>query len=120
MRDVDFDLYDSTKLDDDCRRRLREFDGKSQSFSDGEMFRNIRHFQLDGDTVAARQWLTTLKDGHRLSAAISTGFTTPRRARIKQASSISIGFAAGVHSTMDILSHDGATALTCLGARTHQ
>lgn len=52
-----FDLYDSAKLNDDCWRRLREFDEKSQHFGDGEIFRNIRYFQQRGETEAARQWL---------------------------------------------------------------
>ncbi|KAJ6076657.1 hypothetical protein N7499_008638 [Penicillium canescens] len=52
-----FDLYDSAKLDDDCRRRLRECDQSSQSFADGDIFRNTRHYQQRGETEAAEEWL---------------------------------------------------------------
>lgn len=52
-----FEIYDSAQLNDDCRRRLREFDQSPQSFSDGEIFRNIRHYQQRGETDAAGEWL---------------------------------------------------------------
>lgn len=52
-----FELYDSTKLSDECRRRLRECDQSSQTFSDGEIFRNVRNYQQRGETEAAREWL---------------------------------------------------------------
>lgn len=39
-----FNLYDADKLNDDCRRKLRECDTRSHPFSDGEIFRNIRHY----------------------------------------------------------------------------
>ena len=52
-----FDLYDSQKLNGDCRRRLREHDACTQNFGDGEIFRNIRHYQQRGETEAAKEWL---------------------------------------------------------------
>ena len=52
-----FDIYDSEKLNDDCRRRLREFDQSSQTFGDGDIFRNIRQYQRCGKAKAAREWL---------------------------------------------------------------
>jgi hypothetical protein len=51
------DLYDSQILNEDCRQRLRECDARAQSFSDGEIFRNVRHYQQQGKTEAAQEWL---------------------------------------------------------------
>ncbi|KAF3394009.1 hypothetical protein F1880_005513 [Penicillium rolfsii] len=50
-------LYDSEKLNDNCRNRLREAENGSQIFSDGEIFRNIRHYQLRGEEIPAQEWL---------------------------------------------------------------
>lgn len=52
-----FNLYDAEKLSDDCRRRLRECDSRSHTFSDGEIFRNIRHYQQREEIDAAKEWL---------------------------------------------------------------
>ncbi|KAJ5928360.1 hypothetical protein N7466_007316 [Penicillium verhagenii] len=52
-----FCLYDLDKLDEGCRRRLREYEAKVRTFSDGEIFRNIRHYQQKGITMAANEWL---------------------------------------------------------------
>lgn len=52
-----FEIYDSAQLNDACRRRLREFDQNSQNFGDGEIFRNIRHYQRGGKAEAAKEWL---------------------------------------------------------------
>jgi hypothetical protein len=50
-------IYDSDKLNDDCRNRLREAENGSQVFSDGEIFRNVRHYQLRGEEKPAQEWL---------------------------------------------------------------
>jgi hypothetical protein len=50
-------LYDSEKLNDDCRKRLREAENGSQIFSDGEIFQNVRHYQLRGEEKPAQEWL---------------------------------------------------------------
>lgn len=52
-----FNVYDTEKLNEDCRKKSREFETGSQSFSDGEIYRNVRHYQLKGDIVAANKWL---------------------------------------------------------------
>ncbi|KAJ5602076.1 hypothetical protein N7510_011610, partial [Penicillium lagena] len=50
-------LYDSEKLSDECRKRLREAENGSQLFSDGEIFQNVRHYQLRGEEKPAQEWL---------------------------------------------------------------
>ncbi|KAF7594883.1 hypothetical protein BBP40_007917 [Aspergillus hancockii] len=50
-------LYDSSKLTCEARRRLREGDSSSREFSDGEIYRNVRHYQKQGDHRAAGEWL---------------------------------------------------------------
>ncbi|KAE8148510.1 hypothetical protein BDV25DRAFT_141744 [Aspergillus avenaceus] len=50
-------LYDSTKLTASTRRQLREADSYSREFGDGEIFRNVRHYQLRRDDEAAGEWL---------------------------------------------------------------
>ncbi|EKV12001.1 hypothetical protein PDIG_47160 [Penicillium digitatum PHI26] len=52
-----FNLYDAERLSDDCRRRLRECDSRSHTFTDGEIFRNIRHYQQRDEIDAAKEWL---------------------------------------------------------------
>ncbi|KAJ5259684.1 hypothetical protein N7524_008746, partial [Penicillium chrysogenum] len=39
-----FNLYNTEKLSDNYRRRLRECDSRSYTFSDREIFRSIRHY----------------------------------------------------------------------------
>lgn len=51
-------LYDSEKLNEDCRNRLREAENRSQIFSDGEIFRNVRHYQLRGEEKPAQVLLS--------------------------------------------------------------
>ncbi|KAJ6008541.1 hypothetical protein N7540_012517 [Penicillium herquei] len=53
-----FNIYDSQKLNEDCFRRLREYgESRSHTFSDGEIFRNVRYYQKKGNTKAANEWL---------------------------------------------------------------
>lgn len=50
-------IYDSDQLNAGCRKRLREAENGSQIFSDGEIFQNIRHYQLRGEEKPAQEWL---------------------------------------------------------------
>jgi hypothetical protein len=52
-----FVLYDSEKLTSDCQKKLRESENGHQDFSDGEIFRNVRHYQRREENEAAREWL---------------------------------------------------------------
>ncbi|KAJ6032531.1 hypothetical protein N7540_003263 [Penicillium herquei] len=50
-------VYDPQQLDENCLRRLRECShSRSHTFSDGEIFRDIRHYQRQGNTSAANEW----------------------------------------------------------------
>ncbi|KAI9037211.1 uncharacterized protein KD926_000717 [Aspergillus affinis] len=50
-------LFDSSKLTPEARRRLREGDSSSREYSDGEIYRNIRYYQKQGDQKSASGWL---------------------------------------------------------------
>lgn len=52
-----FEVYDKDKLTPECRRRLRESDKRCHVFSDGEIFRNVRHYQQLREDVSAGEWL---------------------------------------------------------------
>ncbi|PYH98844.1 hypothetical protein BO71DRAFT_457304, partial [Aspergillus ellipticus CBS 707.79] len=52
-----FEVYDKDKLSPECRRRLRESNKRYHAFSDGEIFRSVRHYQQIGEHVSAGEWL---------------------------------------------------------------
>ncbi|RJE24472.1 hypothetical protein PHISCL_03164 [Aspergillus sclerotialis] len=50
-------LYDSTKLTQAARRKLREGETSAQEFCDGDIFRSVRYYQKRGETEPAGEWL---------------------------------------------------------------
>lgn len=52
-----FEVYDADKLNENCQKKLRECEKRSHTFSDGEIFRNVRYYQQRGETASANEWL---------------------------------------------------------------